>query len=287
MRTDQHICNEHQKLLLSMLKDLDAVCRKNGIRYQLFSGTALGAVRHHGFIPWDDDLDVVMLRADYERFLACAEQELDGDKYFVQREFSAHWPMQFSKLRRNGTACMEKFRPRDPEMHQGVYLDIFPCDDAAKSPLVRRLQYLASRIVVAKCLYARGYETNSLLKKCFMQLCRLLPLSPFRRFCVKRRPTSGMVHTFFGAGSKYQKNIYERAWFEQSILLPFEDGRFPVSAHCDALLTKLYGDYHRIPSEQERKVKEHLAILDLNRPWQDYLEQQKTMVFDGFSRSIR
>ena len=98
---------------------------------------------------------------------------------------------------------------------------------------------------------------------------------------------SGMVHTFFGAGSKYQKNIYERAWFEQSVLLPFEDGQFPVSAHCDALLTKLYGDYHRIPSEQERKVKEHLAILDLNRPWQDYLEQQKTMVFDGFSRSIR
>ena len=287
MRNDQYKLNDHQNMLLSMLKDLDAVCRRHGIRYQLFSGTALGAVRHHGFIPWDDDLDVIMLREDYERFLSAAESDLDASVYFVQRELSAHWPMQFSKLRRNGTACMEKSRPRDSKMHQGVYVDIFPCDDAAKSPLIRRLQYLSSRIVVAKCLDARGYETDSLLKKCFMLVCRLLPLALLRRFCVKRRPSSSMVHTFFAAGSKYEKNVFERAWFTESVSLPFEDGEYPVSAHYDALLTKLYGDYHRIPSPEERKVKEHLAIMDLDRPWQDYLEQQRTMVFDGYSRSIR
>lgn len=61
--------SEHQKVLLSMLKDFDAVCEKHGIRYMLFAGTALGAVRHHGFIPWDDDADVIMMRSDYERFL--------------------------------------------------------------------------------------------------------------------------------------------------------------------------------------------------------------------------
>lgn len=66
----------HQALLLEMLKDFDAVCRKHGIRYQLFAGTALGAVRHHGFIPWDDDLDVILMRSEYDRFFAEAAVDL-------------------------------------------------------------------------------------------------------------------------------------------------------------------------------------------------------------------
>lgn len=288
MRNDPYKLNDHQRLLLSMLKDLDAVCTRHGIRYQLFSGTALGAVRHGGFIPWDDDLDVVMLREEYERFLTAAENDLDASTYYVQREFSAHWPMQFSKLRRNGTACMEKFRPKDPEMHQGVYLDIFPCDNLYDSAWMRRVQFLSAKIVIAKALDARGYETDSMLKKLFMWVCRLFPREPFWRLAICRNhPRSRMVHTFFGAGSKYQKNVYDRSWFEESVTIPFEDGSYPVSAAYDLLLTKLYGNYHQLPSVEERKVKQHVAILDLNRPYQDYLTQQKTMIFDGYSRSIR
>ena len=100
--------SEHQKVLLSMLKDFDAVCEKRGIRYMLFAGTALGAVRHSGFIPWDDDADVILMRADYEKFFECAAKDFDAEKYYVQREYGAHWPMQFSKLRLNNTACIEK-----------------------------------------------------------------------------------------------------------------------------------------------------------------------------------
>ena len=160
--------NAHQKLLLEMLKDLDAVCRRHGIPYQLFSGTALGAVRHQGFIPWDDDLDIVMLRRDYERFFTEASGDFDEKLYFVQREFTEHWPMQFSKLRRNGTTCMEKYHPKDPKMHQGVYIDIFPCDNLSDFRLMRGVQFLASKVVIAKALYARGYETDSRLKKVFI-----------------------------------------------------------------------------------------------------------------------
>ena len=105
--------NDHQKTLLAMLRDLDHICKDNDIKYMLFAGTALGAVRHNGFIPWDDDLDVVMQRDQYNRFLDAAEVSLDRSKYFVQREFSEHWPMQFSKIRLNNTACIEKFRAKD------------------------------------------------------------------------------------------------------------------------------------------------------------------------------
>lgn len=96
----------HQRLLLTMLKDFDAVCRKHNIRYQLFAGTALGAVREHGFIPWDDDIDVILLRSEYERFFEEAAGDFDAEIYYVQKENSAHWPMQFSKLRRNNTTCI-------------------------------------------------------------------------------------------------------------------------------------------------------------------------------------
>lgn len=288
MQEELTLHQAHQRLMLSMLKELDAVCRRNGISYMLFSGTALGAVRHQGFIPWDDDVDVLLLRGEYERLLDALERELDGKLYYVQREFGPHWPMQFSKLRRNGTACLEKYHPRDPQVHQGVYVDIFPCDALADRPVLRRLQFAASRVVIAKALYARGYETESRAKKCFMQLCRLLPREPLHRFCLRRWDTdSRMVHSFFACGRQYGKNVFPREWIRETVELPFEDGCFPVSAHYEQLLERLYGDYMRLPEPEERACKEHAAILDLERPYTDYLEQQRRMQFDCHTRSIR
>lgn len=220
----------HQALLLEMLKDFDAVCRKHGIRYQLFAGTALGAVRHHGFIPWDDDLDVILMRSEYDRFFAEAAVDFDADTYYVQQENSAHWPMQFSKLRRNHTACIEKYHPKDPLIHQGVYIDIFPCDNLSDRPLMRKLQFAASKIVIAKALYARGYETNSFVKKLFMQLCRVLPREKLERFCANRDDVhTSMCHTFLRLeknmgrtsfrehGSKRQSNCRLRMARSQSL----------------------------------------------------------------------
>ena len=278
----------HQELMLQMLNDIDQVCKEYHIHYMLFSGTALGAVRHHGFIPWDDDLDILMFRADYDRFLNIAQKVLDRDKYFVQKEFGLHWPMHFSKLRRNDTTCIEKFHPRDAQMHQGIYIDIFPCDNLADNNIIRRLQFIASKVVIAKTLYARGYETDSMMKKCFIHFCRLLPLTQFWRFCVRKKDISSqMVHTFFGCGSKYDKNIFPREWIEQTEDIVFEGKLLPVSSHYDELLTKLYGDYHHIPDYSERKCKEHAAIIDLTHPYTDYLEKQRAMKFETYTRSIR
>lgn len=280
--------NDHQKTLLAMLKDLDLVCKDNDIKYMLFAGTALGAVRHNGFIPWDDDLDVVMQRDQYNRFLDAAEVSLDRSKYFVQREFSEHWPMQFSKIRLNNTACIEKFRAKDQEMHQGVYIDVFPCDNLADQPMMRLIQFAASKIIIAKALYARGYATNNVLKLTFMQICRLLPLDPFIRICERAEDrNSAKVHTFLGGSSKYRKSVFDRIVFEDSVDMKFEDGYFPVSAHADEMLTTMYGNYHRIPDISERSIKNHLEILDLDNDYTQYLEKQKTMTIHGVSKSIR
>lgn len=280
--------NELQKIQLSMLKDFDAVCQKHRISYQLFSGTALGAVRHKGFIPWDDDIDVVMLREDYERFFDSASKELDSNKYYVQREFSEHWPMFFSKLRLNGTTYIEKYHSHDARIHQGIYIDIFPCDNLSDSRLMQKLQYIASKIVIAKSLYARGYETNSTVKKCFMQFCRILPTEPFKRLCIRRNDSSSLkVHTFFGGGKKFERSIYLREWFEQSVKMRFEDSEFPVSAHYDEMLRVMYGDYMVMPTLEQRVCKRHAAIVDINKPYTFHLEEQRNMKIEKYTESIR
>ena len=117
---------------------------------------------------------------------------------------------------------------------------------------------------------------------------RQFPLKGLKAICIRKKDQkSQLVHTFFGAGSKYEKNIFPRAWIEQSVEMQFEDGVFPVSAYYDELLTKLYGDYHALPNPEDRKCKEHVAILDLEHPYEAHLSELHNMQFDVLTRSIR
>ena len=277
----------HQRAILEILAEFDRICTLNQIPYCLFAGTLLGAVRHKGFIPWDDDLDVLMFRKDYERFLRTADQYLDQSRVFFQAEFSEHWPMFFSKLRLNGTACLERYHPKDLECHQGIYMDIFPCDDAADSEILRRWQFLCSKVVIAKSLRARGYDTDSLRKKIFISICRVLPLKPFMSVCRKSRPHSKYVHTFLASAKSYSKNVLPREWILEKTQMEFEGRMYPCPAHADSLLTCLYGDYRTLPPESERKCKKHALLVDVHSSYQEYVHYRDGMRFDVLTRSIR
>lgn len=278
----------HQLMMLEMLSEVDRICKKNNITYMIFAGTLLGAVRHNGFIPWDDDLDIVMLRQEYEQFLNVAKEELDPEIYYVQSEFSSHWPMFFSKLRRNGTACVERYVPKDRYTHMGVYIDIFPCDNLYNNLFMRRLQFFASKVVIAKALDARGYSTDRIEKKVFILFSHLMVNRPLVKFVQHRNGIkTNMVHTFFGASSKYGKNIYPREWFCQMTSLLFEGQFFSAPSQYHKLLSQLYGDYMILPSESERNQKVHGEIVDLEHSYDEYWEIQKTIHFTEYTRSIR
>lgn len=278
---------KHQQVMLELLRELDRVCVKHTIPYMLFAGSALGAVRHRGFIPWDDDLDVILLRDDYDRFLRFAPAELDN-QFFLQAEYSNHWPMFFSKLRKNGTACMEKFVPRDRNQHQGIYIDIFPADALSDNNIIARLQFIASKVVIAKCLYRRGYLTDSVEKRIFMQFCRVLPIAPFRHFAQgPRRKNTFRVHSFFGASHSYEKSVFPREWFTETEQNIFEGDYYPVSCHSDALLTTLYGDYMTASPPDEREKKVHAVLVDTDHSYEMYLDWQSRQQYDVYTRSIR
>ena len=286
-REDRRKLKEHQEVLREMLGVIDGVCRESGISYSLFAGSALGAVRHQGFIPWDDDLDVIMLRPEYEKFMRIAPEKLP-ERYFMQSEFSEHWPCPFSKLRKNGTACIERLIPKDPDMHQGIYIDVFPCDNLSDNHLVRGLQFAASKIVIGKSLWQRGYLTDSLLKKVFVQVCRLFPKRKLAAFVrMEGKVDTEMVHAFFAASSKYSKSVFPREWFTETVMMPFEGGTYPVSAHWDELLTTLYGDYMTPPPPEERERKVHAEIVDTENSYEIYRDIQRDLKFSSYTRSIR
>lgn len=277
----------HQKALCQLLEEFDRVCKTLSIPYMLFAGTLLGAVRHDGFIPWDDDLDVIMLRKDYTRFLQEAPSVLNTETYFLQKEFSEHWPMFFSKLRLNNTTCLEKFHPKDPAVHQGIYIDIFPCDNAYDTLLGRKLQFLCSKVVIAKCLYRRGYDTDSAKKKLFMHLCRALPMKPFLHLTQAKGKAGSTVHSFLGAASCYEKNVYPRQYFQELTTHTFENKMYPIPANHHQLLQLLYGDYMVLPPLEQRQCKQHAIVVDLEHSWEKYAHIRDDMKFEVYTRSIR
>lgn len=278
---------DHQAALTRLLRELDRVCKQLNIPYVLYAGTLLGAVRHEGFIPWDDDLDVLMLREDYLRFLAEAPAVLDTDTFYLQKEFSQHWPLFFSKLRLNGTTCLEKIHPKDPEMHQGIYIDVFPCDNARPTSWGRRLQFAASKVVIAKALDKRGYDTDSIAKKLFITLCRLLPQKPFLKMAQRGKADDDMVHTFLAGARKYDKNVIPRRFLTQRCEVTFEGGTYPAPADYDACLRLLYGDYMQLPPPEERTCKEHAILVDTQRSYEEYADYREGMTFEVYTRSIR
>lgn len=278
---------EHQQALSVILEEFDRVCKALDIPYMLFAGTMLGAVRHEGFIPWDDDVDVILLRQDYDRLLNEAEQVLDSEKFYLQKEFSEHWPMFFSKLRLNNTTCLEKYHPKDPQIHQGIYIDIFPCDNCAKSKLGRKIQFYASKVVIAKALYKRGYDTDSKKKKAFMKICRFLPNKLFLAITKAGKADSNMVHSFLGGASGFKKSVYPRKYFLTQIQAPFEGKYYPIPAGYDRLLRILYGNYRQLPPAEQRLCKQHAILVDLDNSYEQYAHYRDGMEFEIHTRSIR
>ena len=145
---------------LELMQEVDRICRKNRIKYSLDGGTLLGAVRHKGFIPWDDDADIMMTRKEYERFYKACKRELDAEKYFFQ-EFRTdkEYRWGYAKLRKNGTTFLREGQEHI-KCHTGVCIDIFVFDEVPDGTISRRVHYL-SCFLIRKGLYSVVGKKNA------------------------------------------------------------------------------------------------------------------------------
>lgn len=246
---------------LEMLKAFDSVCRKHHISYILSSGTLLGAVRHQGFIPWDDDLDIDMTRENYERFLACADEL--GDRYSVQNwHTDKEFALPFSKLRMNGTVYREKGSSRLTNC--GIYIDIFPCD-RRKADLSETWRFRKLNLYRLMMLHmSSAYDTSAFSMRLRAALCVLsLPyrgkngrtrlIRKYEQLATKQPDETENVILFENGGAKaIGKWLIEKHCFEELCELPFESYRFSCPQDYDGYLRRAYGDYLQLPPEEKR-----------------------------------
>lgn len=262
-----------QSALLDVLISIDEICNKYDISYSLASGTAIGAIRHKGFIPWDDDLDLMFLRDEYDKFLKIAPDEFEKRGLTLQKEYSKQWPMTYSKVRKNNTTYIENYKAKIKGAHQGIFVDIFPVDNLLDDECGARLQWLVFHILASKCLNRRGYTTKSMKKKAALLLSSVVPQSPLISICkAQKHGDSKRVHTFLGAAVHRERNIFPREAFSQHILVEFEGHLFPIISGYDEYLKISYGDYMRLPSMEDRKAHLHAEIIDLNHSYEEYLK---------------
>ena len=246
-----------QLVQLRLLKILDLVCAEKGWRYWLDGGTLLGAVRHKGFIPWDDDVDVAMPREDYEAFCREAAPRLPPDVFLATAETDPAYPhVHLAKLRDRGSTLVDKLPVQRPvRHHQGIDLDLFPSDRIR--PDRRHLASLAGRILNPIFIHTRGQRLNNLRKAPVVCLRKLAgPRRIVRAYLAacaasERADVPGQWFQLFKA------KVFPRLWLEDADLfplrrIPFEDGEFFAPAHPDRYLSLMYGDFMRMPPENQR-----------------------------------
>lgn len=248
-----------QLIELEMLCELDRICKKCGIKYNIIAGTLLGAVRHGGFIPWDDDADVAMMREEYEKFRLACDSELDKSRfYFQDHRNTPGYRWGYGKLRRKETLFLRQNQEHMP-YEQGIFIDIFPLDYVPENKLCRTLHYFHS-FCIRKIMWApvgKLIERN-LFKRIGYNLLNTIPervlFHHYEQFIHQsNRKESGLVRTLtFPAATKDYG--YKRAWYEESVELKFEGKNLCAPQMWDEYLTFKFKNYMELPAEQNRKT---------------------------------
>lgn len=238
-----------QNCILSIANYLNNFCDKHLINYYLMGGSALGAVRHNGFIPWDDDLDVFMRPDEYEHFREVFQKEGDKEHYYLQEWGESNGMVTFAKLRLNQSMLIEKDLV-DLDVHQGVYIDIFVLHTCPDNKIKRLYQYVWAKYLVTKGAANRHYHRGG-IKGVLVGFCRLLPKRFLVNFALKqvyRYRYNKSEHFCHFMGRAVLKNgLYKRSYFERVEKVPFETIHLSVPSGVEAYLADRWGDYMKIP----------------------------------------
>ena len=257
-----------------MLSEFVRICNKHGIKYFIQGGTLLGTVRHSGFIPWDDDIDVSLPRDEYERFLAVAQDELP-DYYFLQtKDTDPEYPNNFAKIRDSRTTFIET-SAKNLNINHGAYIDIFPLDNYPCG--FKAKVYEFKKFLLTRRIYKAFYMPHMSFIAKIITLITMI-LFPSLKGAVEKReklfksvkPTDRVVNN---SGAWLDKEIIPKEWVQNTIQMEFEGINVNVSDKYDQWLTYVYGDYMSLPPENERVGHHYVDIFDMNKSYTEYINE--------------
>lgn len=257
---------EVQSISLEILKFIDKVCKENDIKYSLCGGTLLGAIRHKGFIPWDDDIDIFMLRQDYDKFLKIMDEDSKTNKKYKALHFGENckdYFYRFTKVVDLDTALTEStyITPQD----MGVFVDIFPMDDVDTKNIKKVVK--KKDHILRWLTYATNNKNKTNYKSPVKKIAKFIAVAYAKSFGWKhwtkkseKYATSfnnkGFDHIFAFSGAYGIKDVFPKSMFDEFVELDFEGYKFPAIKQWDMYLKQLYGDY-MTPPPPEKQITHH------------------------------
>ena len=258
-----------------ILDVIHRVCTDYNLRYTLAYGTLIGAIRHGGFIPWDDDIDIIMPRDDYEKLLEIWENAAPAGYILQNIRTNADYTNTFSKIRKNHTTFLQDEAEAAKQYHKGIFVDIFPADRVADNAVSNKVQYIACAV---NLLYTRGYTSGSggfigaverillALPKCVYPMLRKTSEKIIRRWNNHDELRWFAPSTIVAAKRYYVSNL-----FDDMKEIDFSQKRYLCVADPDAFLRVDYGDYMQLPPEEERVWKHHPIIIDFEHNYEELI----------------
>ncbi len=271
--SDQNV-RQVQAKILEIMKYIDKLCRENGITYYIMGGTALGAIRHGGFIPWDDDLDIFMTPSEYKKFKAVFESTNSSDYVLQEWKITPNY-LEYAKVRMNGTTFIEEcFRDRK-DMHHGIYVDIMILHKVPKSKFVQKMVYYESKFVTLYALSQRNWKPKSkgqalILKSLKIMPCKLMAKLFYKRIYKYDDRIDNFMYCYWITPAKFRNGLFDKSFFSDPVDVPFEDTVLLGSEKIKEYLSYRYGDYMKLPSEAAQKAAVHAMIFDTTKNYTEY-----------------
>ncbi len=248
-----------------ILDVIDDVCRKNNLRYSLAYGTLLGAVRHKGFIPWDDDIDIMMPRSDYDKLLKIWNDA--APKGYILQTYYDHpdYDNNFSKIRKDNTTFIMFDVEKTRSYHKGIFVDIFPAEYKAEGKIGRKIQFAACAL---NLLYTRGYTSGA--KGMQGKLEKMLLNTSIETRHKRKLQAEKIILKWKNKPSKYLlpctidscRLAYPAEMFDNLIEMEFNGKKYLATGCYDEFLKLRYGDYMQLPPEEDRVWKHHPILID-------------------------
>lgn len=258
-----------QRKIIGNLEAIDQVCREHGLRYYLWAGTMLGAVRHKGFIPWDDDMDICMPRPDYEQLIAHWREWLPEPYEVIAPETDPTYPYPFAKIEDASTTVLE--RP-DFKFLEGVYIDVFPIDGAPADEEERKSHFKRYKVwrhllfLRGRDPFKHGHGPRSWFPWLLHKAWSLAELQEKVKEYMTKYPYDESEYVCdYDDGLK---GVIEKRLLGTPQIYPFEDKQFLGVEHADEYLTNKYGNYMQLPPK-EKQIQHHFFRLDLERSYKE------------------